>query len=153
MPKRRNKNAPYWTMLRQAERQIIEYALQQGGTITKTASLLGINTGYLSQRVRALGVFAPTAIAAERQARALKRPSSTPVPRTEAENELDDELDELELRKELEAELQDEDLDEDEGESEGEGEGEDEGDDEGEGLDEDEGADEDEDADGNEAGA
>lgn len=59
MPKRKNENAPYWTMLRDSERHIIAYALEQGGTITKAAQLLGISVNYLSERTRELGVPAP----------------------------------------------------------------------------------------------
>jgi len=59
MPKRRNENAPYWQQLREAERRIIEYALEHGQTLRGTASILGISPNYLSERTRELGIAVP----------------------------------------------------------------------------------------------
>jgi hypothetical protein len=59
MPKRRNEDAPYWQQLRLAERHIIEYALEHGQTIRKTAEILGISPNYLSERTRELGITPP----------------------------------------------------------------------------------------------
>lgn len=59
MPKRRDTNAPYWQQLRLAERHIIEYALEHGQTIRKTAEILGISPNYLSERTRELGIPTP----------------------------------------------------------------------------------------------
>jgi len=59
MPKRRDENAPFWTQMRQAERRIIEYALEHGQTLKKTATLLGISPNYLSERTRELGIPTP----------------------------------------------------------------------------------------------
>lgn len=59
MPKRRDENAPYWMQLREAEKRIIEYALEHGRTIRGTAAILGISPNYLSERTRELGISTP----------------------------------------------------------------------------------------------
>ena len=59
MPKRRNENAPFWVQMRQAERSIIEFALEHGQTVKRTAALLGISPNYLSERLHHLGIPAP----------------------------------------------------------------------------------------------
>lgn len=60
MPKRKNEDAPYWRCLRKAEADMIEHALGECGTISNAARALGISVNYLSERVRTLGVPAPT---------------------------------------------------------------------------------------------
>lgn len=59
MPKKRDMNAPYWQQLREAERRIIEYALEHGGSLRGTAAILGISSNFLSERARELGVPTP----------------------------------------------------------------------------------------------
>lgn len=59
MPKRRDEGAPYWVQLRQAERSVIEFALEHGKTIRGTAAILGISPNFLSERVRELGITPP----------------------------------------------------------------------------------------------
>lgn len=56
MPRYRNPNAPYWKTLEQAERSMIEYALDQAGSIKEAARLLGVVPDHLSRRCVALGV-------------------------------------------------------------------------------------------------
>lgn len=45
--------------MRDAERSIISYALECGGSITKAAELLGISVPYMSERTHELGIIAP----------------------------------------------------------------------------------------------
>lgn len=59
MPKKSNPAAPFWRQMRDAERSIISYALEQGGSITKGAELLGISVPYMSERCHELGIVAP----------------------------------------------------------------------------------------------
>jgi hypothetical protein len=59
MPKRRDENAPYWVQLREAERHIIEFALEHGGSIRGTAAILGISPNYLRERTRELNIDTP----------------------------------------------------------------------------------------------
>ena len=55
--KRKNENAPYWVMLRKAEKDIIEWGIKQAsGSIAQAATLLGVNTGHLYRRCRDLGI-------------------------------------------------------------------------------------------------
>lgn len=55
--KRKNENAPYWVMLRQQDKMICEWALEQtGGNARAAASLLGINTGYMYQKIKDLDI-------------------------------------------------------------------------------------------------
>ena len=56
---RRNDQAPYWIQLREAERRIIEFALEHGRSLRQTALLLGVSPNFLSERTRELGVKAP----------------------------------------------------------------------------------------------
>lgn len=62
MPKRLDVNAPYWVQMRLAERGIIEYAYQEGGSIWRTAALLGISVPHLRRRMTALGLSADKAL-------------------------------------------------------------------------------------------
>jgi hypothetical protein len=59
MPKKRDEDAPYWVQLRQAERSIIEFALEHGQSVRGTAALLGISANYLRERTRELGIVTP----------------------------------------------------------------------------------------------
>jgi type IV secretory pathway VirB10-like protein len=59
MPKKRDEDAPYWVQLRQAERSIIEFALEHGQSVRGTAALLGISANYLRERTRELNIVTP----------------------------------------------------------------------------------------------
>ena len=59
MPKKRDEDAPYWVQLRQAERSIIEFALEHGQSVRNTAALLGISVNYLRERTRELNIVTP----------------------------------------------------------------------------------------------
>ncbi len=157
MPKRKDENAPYWRMIRDYERQIITYALEQGHTITKTARLLGISVNYLSERTRELGV-APDKSATKKATSngARKRPTQPAAPQADArpaltlvasdENEADDWAD-----VDLEEDSDDGDDDSDDGDDDGDGDEEGDDDDDGDG-DDDDGDDSDEGEDGDDEG-
>jgi hypothetical protein len=78
MPKRRDENAPFWTQMRQAERRIIEYALEHGQTLKKTATLLGISPNYLSERTRELGIPTPDSKPGPKPGTPKPRPTAQP---------------------------------------------------------------------------
>jgi hypothetical protein len=59
MPKKRDEDAPYWVQLRQAERSIIEFALEHGQSVRGTAAILGISANYLRERTRELNIVTP----------------------------------------------------------------------------------------------
>jgi hypothetical protein len=59
VPKKSNPAAPFWRQMRDAERSILSYALECGGSITKGAELLGISVPYMSERTHELGIIAP----------------------------------------------------------------------------------------------
>lgn len=59
MPKKSNPDAAFWRQMRDAERSILSYALECGGSITKAAELLGISVPYMSERTHELGIIAP----------------------------------------------------------------------------------------------
>ena len=138
MPKRRNQNAPYWQQLRVAERQIIEYALEHGQTIRKTAEILGISPNFLSERTRELEIATPEVRPGPKPGTKPNRPmkpnlrvipgesaiapalqASTPPVRADTRDDSDDDLEDDALDEE-------DDLDEDEDEGEGEDDGADE---------------------------
>ena len=54
--KRKNENAPYWVMMRKAEREIIEWGVEQAGTFRQAAILLGIHPSHIYKRCRILGI-------------------------------------------------------------------------------------------------
>jgi len=54
MAKKRNDNARYWTMVHEAERNIIRFAFEQGGTLTRTAEILGVSVNFLSKKIKSL---------------------------------------------------------------------------------------------------
>lgn len=92
MPKR-DFNVPYWSQLREAEKRIVEYAMEHGRTVKRTAQLLGVKTSFLNLRVQVLGIVPPrdvdiardrtanarAALAAKRAAR-MAQPGGSVVP-------------------------------------------------------------------------
>jgi hypothetical protein len=54
MAKKRNAAARYWALVHAAERNIIMFALEHGGSITRTASMLGVSPNFLSQKIHTL---------------------------------------------------------------------------------------------------
>ena len=57
MAKRQNENAPYWIMMRAHDKQTCEWGLEMmGGNIAAAAEFLGINVGYLHQKVKDLAI-------------------------------------------------------------------------------------------------
>jgi len=59
MPKRKNEDAPYWRTLRKCETDMINYALEQAGSIRKAAKSLGVSESFLIVRVKKLGCKRP----------------------------------------------------------------------------------------------
>jgi hypothetical protein len=59
MPKRKNDDAPYWVTLRKCETDMINYALEQAGSIRKAAKSLGVSESFLITRVKTLGCKRP----------------------------------------------------------------------------------------------
>lgn len=59
MPKRKNDDAPYWRTLRKCETDMINYALEQAGSIRKAAKSLGVSESFLIVRVKTLGCRRP----------------------------------------------------------------------------------------------
>jgi transposase-like protein len=60
MPKRKNDDAPYWRTLRKCETDMINFALEQAGSIRKAARSLGVSESFLIVRVKKLGCKRPT---------------------------------------------------------------------------------------------
>lgn len=51
-----NPDAPYWVMLREAEKRILQGAWDQTLEIERAASLLGVSRVYYQKRLRVLGL-------------------------------------------------------------------------------------------------
>lgn len=55
MPRRRNDNSPYRRQLLQAEKRMIEYAIECGGSLRQAAVLLGVSESFIIGRAAKLG--------------------------------------------------------------------------------------------------
>jgi hypothetical protein len=54
--RKKNENSAYERTLRHVEKQMIEYAVQQAGSLRAAAPLLGVGVSFLITRAKALGV-------------------------------------------------------------------------------------------------
>lgn len=54
--RRKDENSPYERTLRHAEKQMIEFAVEQAGSLRAAAPLLGVSPAFLITRAKALGV-------------------------------------------------------------------------------------------------
>jgi hypothetical protein len=70
-----DKNVPYYRTLRQAEKSMIEYAVQCAGSLRKAAPLLGISESFLITRAKKLGVVSPN----QDQSKKPKKPRTPPA--------------------------------------------------------------------------
>ena len=51
MPKKKNLDGSFWRSMRQAERNIITFALEQKHSVADTAAILGISTNFLTSLI------------------------------------------------------------------------------------------------------
>lgn len=56
MAKRRNSDAPYWRQVREAERRILVFALENTSSMREAARALGISPSYCFVRCQTLGL-------------------------------------------------------------------------------------------------
>lgn len=56
MPRRKNENSAYHRTLLRAEKSMIEFAVQQAGSLRAAAPLLGVSVSFLITRAKKLGV-------------------------------------------------------------------------------------------------
>lgn len=57
--KRKDENAPYWVMMRAHDKQTCEWGLEMmDGNVRAAAEFLGLNVGYLHQKIKDLEIDA-----------------------------------------------------------------------------------------------
>lgn len=59
MPPKNNLNARFWQAMRAAERKIIEYYLNEAGSVRDAAKLMEMDKAWLYRKMRTLGISNP----------------------------------------------------------------------------------------------
>lgn len=95
MPRKVNPDAPYWRHVREAERSILTYTLDNAESLTQVALLLGVSKAFIIEKAQELGIKPPRQRRANKAfrevapkpPRASRKPRKSRKPKTSVEVE------------------------------------------------------------------